>query len=98
MTTHSFNFEGGEELSKIGATWFVSYAYWDYIDKSHTNWTKVKTYPSRISTYSKTKQYHIFWLQQVLTMNPNKLISNKIKLYPETTKEMAREILDKLTF
>lgn len=98
MTTHSFNFEGGEELSKIAATWFVSYAYWDYIDKSHTNWTEVKTYPSRISTYNKTKQYHIFWLKQVLDMNPNQLIRNEIELWPETTKEMAREILDKLTF
>lgn len=98
MTTHSFNFEGGEELSKIGATWFVSYAYWHYIDKSHTNWTKVKTYPSRISICSKTKQYHIFWLQQVLTMNPNQLNKNTIRLDAETTKEMAREILYKLTF
>lgn len=92
MTTHSFNFEGGEELSKIGATWFVSYAYWHY-DTSHTNWTKVKTCPSRISTYNKTKQYHIFWLKQVLDMNPNQLIRNEIKVDPETTKEHARELL-----
>lgn len=96
MTTHSFNFEGGDELSKIGATWFVSYMYWVYIDKKHTGWTCVKTYDSRRSMCNKTRQYHIFWLKQVLNMNPNQLNRNRIGVDPETTKEHARELLSKL--
>ena len=33
MANHHFSFAGGELLSKIGAAWFVSYAYYDKIDK-----------------------------------------------------------------
>jgi hypothetical protein len=30
MGRHPFNFAGGNELSTMGATWFVSYAYYFY--------------------------------------------------------------------
>ena len=30
---HEFNFEGGELLTPIGAAWFVSFAYHEYVDK-----------------------------------------------------------------
>ena len=29
MASHNFNFAGGDILSKIGATWFVSYTYFE---------------------------------------------------------------------
>jgi hypothetical protein len=34
MTGHDFNFEGGNFLARMGATWFVSYSYYCHIDKS----------------------------------------------------------------
>ena len=41
---HSFAFEGGEDLTTMGATWFVSYCYYDKIDPTHKNWKKVETH------------------------------------------------------
>jgi hypothetical protein len=35
MAGHDFNFEGGHYLTRMGATWFVSYSYYCDIDKSH---------------------------------------------------------------
>jgi hypothetical protein len=33
MARNAFNFEGGEELVTMGASWFVSYSYYCYRDK-----------------------------------------------------------------
>lgn len=93
MTTHAFNFTGGEFLTTMGATWFVSYSYYNYIDTNHTNWNCVNTYKNRMSVYAKTKQYHRFWLQQVLDMNPNQLNKNTLGLEAHEIKAMAKEIL-----
>ncbi|MDR2926282.1 MAG: hypothetical protein LBU76_10125 [Azoarcus sp.] len=73
MPRHEFNFEGGEYLAKIGASWFVSYFYYIFADKTHTNWLKIKTVDLRIGIYNKTKKYHKFWLTQVENMNNNLL-------------------------
>ena len=48
---HPFNFDGGEELSHMGATWFVSFAYYTYVDRTHKVWENVKTYVSRRSIF-----------------------------------------------
>lgn len=37
MASHNFAFEGGEILTGIGASWFVSYAYYETVDPSHRN-------------------------------------------------------------
>lgn len=34
---HCFNFEGGEDLTTMGASWFVSYAYYCNVGSSHQN-------------------------------------------------------------
>lgn len=54
---HPFNFSGGKELSKMGASWFVSYCYDNLVPGSSNNWSLVKTAPSRSSVYHKTE----FW-------------------------------------
>ena len=51
---HPFNFDGGEELSHMGATWFVSFAYYAYVDSTHRVWENVKTYISRRSIFYRT--------------------------------------------
>ena len=51
MANHNFSFAGGDILSKMGATWFVSYAYYDRVDKNHRNWDRVSTAASRTSRY-----------------------------------------------
>ena len=92
---HAFNFAGGEELSHMGATWFVSYAYYQNIDSNHNAWMGVKTVASRVSIYNRTGKYHNFWLNQVLNMNEENLNKNSLKISAKSTKEMARMVLAK---
>ena len=92
---HNFNFDGGEYLRKIAATWFVSYSYYLFKDKSHLNWKKISTAKDRISVYNKTAEYHKFWMGMILNMNNNLLNRNHIKLDANETKKMAMELLHK---
>jgi hypothetical protein len=94
-TTHSFSFEGGDILATIGATWFVSYAYYKHIDRTHKNWERVKTSVSRASTFSRSAKYHRYWLGEVLKMNDENLKKNTIGITPSATKKMASELLSK---
>ena len=80
MATHCFSFSGGEILTRIGATWFVSYAYYERVDPSHLNWKQVSTFQSRISAYRSGEEYHESWLNEVLAMNPSNLNKNTIGL------------------
>jgi len=93
MARHCFNFDGGCDLTTMGAIWFVSYSFHVYINKSHMNWKNVTTCDSRISVFNNTKNYHKFWLQKILEMNDNRLNTNKIGLKAEKTKEMAKLLL-----
>lgn len=96
MAAHNFNFEGGEILTGMGATWFVSYAYYENIDKSHRNWERVSTAQSRLSRYNKSKQYHKAWLQEVVSMNPANLNKNTIGLNATQTIAMAKALLARM--
>ena len=93
MKGHDFNFDGGEHLARIGATWFVSYLYHLEKDSGHTNWKNVKTYTGRINIFNRTKQYHQLWLAEVLKMNGLKLNTNKISINARQTKQMAKALL-----
>lgn len=42
MAAHNFNFEGGDILTGMGASWFVSYAYYEKIDRTHRNWIELQ--------------------------------------------------------
>jgi len=94
MANHNFSFAGGDILSKMGATWFVSYAYYDRIDKNHRNWDRVSTAASRTSRYIAGILYHKEWLQEVLVMKDENLSKNTISLNAWQVKSMAKEILD----
>ncbi len=93
MASHNFNFDGGEILSKMGASWFVSYAYFEKIDRTHKNWSNISTAQSRISKYNNSRYYHQYWLREVLDMNPANLNKNTIGLRAEETKSMAKQLL-----
>ncbi len=94
MAAHNFNFEGGEILTGMGASWFVSYAYYEKIDRTHRNWDRVATTQPRISKYNKGRVYHKAWLQEVLVMNSANLNKNTIGLSAEATKSMAKKLLE----
>ena len=96
MSRHAFSFLHGEDLTTMGATWFVSRAYHEYVDKSHVIWQKVKTYPSRDSVFKRVKNLHRYYLKKIEEMGGERLNKNKIGLNGNKTKELARETLRKL--
>jgi len=93
MKGHEYTFAGGDQLTGMGATWFVSYYYFKNKDSSHVNWKNVKTAQNRISRFKRTENYHISWLKEVLRMNDKNLAKATIGLSPEQTKKMARDLL-----
>ncbi len=90
---HDFNFAGGGLLARMGATWFVSYAYYCNIDNTHRNWDRVSTAVNRMSVYASSANYHKFWLTEVLKMDDKRLNTNTIGLKASETKKMAEKIL-----
>ena len=92
---HIFRLDGGDDLTTMGASWFVSYCYYKTISPNHTNWNKIKTASNRISVFSGTKHYHKYWLQEVLKMSDSNLNKNSLGLKAQQIKQMAEEILSK---
>ncbi len=93
---HVFSFDGGEQLTTIGATFFVSYLFYQHVDKTHLNWDSIKTKNSRISTINRSEQYHRAWLERINDMNDANLNKNSLSLNCATVKEMARAVLKAL--
>ena len=89
---HSFSFEGGEQLTTIGATFFISYLYYQHIDSTHKNWELIKTKKSRISTINKSKNYHLIWLKHIGSMSDANLNRNTLGLDGVIVKKMASTI------
>lgn len=90
---HPFHFEGGEILTTMGASWFVSYAWYEKIDKTHTNWKQVSTHNNRVSVYKNSRNYHQKWLLYILSMMDDNLKKNRIGLEAKEVKKMATELL-----
>ncbi|QEK00895.1 hypothetical protein [Treponema phagedenis] len=73
MGRNVFSFDGGDRLTAMGACRFVSYCYYIQIVSNYSNWENVQTAQNRIRVFSTTKDYHKFWLSEVLKMNNNNL-------------------------
>ena len=86
---HTFSFEGGEQLTTIGATFFVSYLYHRNVDSSHRNWESIKTQKSRINTINRSESHHRAWLNQIGGMSDVNLNKNTLGLDGATVKKMA---------
>ena len=109
MTTpnnrHSFKFEGGDDLTTMGASWFISYLYYITIDSEHRNWEKPKTKDSRISVFIRSQCYstskglpmHRHYVEQVCSMSPLMLSKNKIGISGEKVLEMAGKLRSRLS-
>jgi len=93
MANHIFNFNGGEYLRKIAASWFVSYLFYELEDRTHENWKNVSTYKYRISVFERTREYHTYWLEQIINMNDRNLNRNTINLKSIEIKKMAKILL-----
>jgi hypothetical protein len=93
---HVFSFEGGEQLTTIGATFFVSYLYSQHVDSTHRNWDSIKTKTSRISTINRSVQHHRTWLEHIVRMNDANLSKNTLGLNGTAVKKMAEAVLKAL--
>ncbi|GAB3291460.1 hypothetical protein D3795_01745 [Pseudidiomarina andamanensis] len=89
---HTFTFEGGEQLTTIGATFFVSYLYHMRVDSTHRKWESIKTKNSRISTINRSEYYHRDWLNHIGSMSDANLNKNTLGLDAATVKKMALAI------
>lgn len=92
---HAFNLDGGYTLSKMGASWFVSYSYYLLVDNSHKNWSNCETIKMRQSFFRNSTRYHDAWLNNVLKMNPRRLDSNLLHLNGNDVIKMAQAIISK---
>lgn len=96
---HDFNFEGGEVLSKIAAWWFVSYAYYNFVDNNHLAWqasVTLNSLNSRRSKYNTSLRYHKDWLNEVLKMEQLDKHKNSAGLTSSQIKDMAKKVLQKI--
>ncbi|MBR2376930.1 MAG: hypothetical protein IKA85_04025 [Clostridia bacterium] len=91
---HLYRIEGGEYLTTLGSSWFVSYSYYLKIDSTHKNWNMVTTTYNRIRNYKISTQYHELWLEKILYMNDANLNKNSLGLSAKTVKEMAKKLLE----
>lgn len=96
-SNHIFSFAGGDMLAKMGAWWFVSYSYYLHKDRTHRNWSFVKTEATRRSVFNRTKEYHVYWLAEVLHMERLDVQGNAGNLSGNEIKRMAEELLDILS-
>ena len=96
-SNHIFSFAGGDMLAKMGAWWFVSYSYYLHKDRTHRNWSFVKTEATRRSVFNRTKEYHVYWLAEVLHMERLDVQGNAGNLSGNEIKRMAEELLGNLS-
>ncbi len=88
-----FKCVGGEQLTRISASWFVSYMYYIKVDKTHFNWQKVCSCSSRISICDSNIAYHKVWMNKIVGMNPNRLGTNKLGIKGTDIISMAKILL-----
>ena len=93
MPKSHFKFAGGEQLTRIGASWFVSYMYCKKKDPAHLNWEKVSNFSMRASKCNKNSTYHKDWLKEIVAMNPKQLQRNKLGLTGNDIISMAKILL-----
>jgi len=93
MARHTFQFEGGDDLTTMGASWFVSYAYYCNVDQKHTNWKMLSTFQRRISVFNRTINLNQFWLEQIANKKDENLNRNTLGVTAGDIKNMAKTLL-----
>lgn len=89
---HNYAFDGADYLVVMGSSWFISYMYYDLIDRKHQNWRRVRTYPNRSAVYRRTQEFHQTYLHEILKMDPNLLNRNAIGILGNDVIAMAKMI------
>lgn len=95
---HPFDFEGGDDLTTMGASWFISYLYHIEIDSNHRNWESLKTKNGRISVFKRTLNdstsdgvaMHLHYVREICEMETGRLATNHIGLSGESVIKIAK--------
>lgn len=93
MPRSYYKFAGGKQLTRIGASWFVSYMYYLKVDKTHSNWQNVSNPISRVTKCVKNSTYHKVWINEIVGMNHNRLNKNQLGLAGNDIISMAKVLL-----
>ena len=96
MPRSYYKFAGGKQLTRIGASWFVSYMYCKLENPAHLNWEKVSNPLERASKCVKNSAYHKVWIGEIVSMNPNRLKNNNLGLTGTDIISMAKVLLPKI--
>lgn len=96
MPKSYFKFAGGKHLTRIGASWFVSYMYYQKVDKTHSNWKNISNPMDRAEKCNKYSIYHKVWINEIVGMNPNRLRRNQLGLSGNDIISMAKILLPKI--
>ena len=70
---------GRQTLRRLGEAWFVSYMYYDKLDRGHLNWTR-GTRRFSVSTYEATRHRHHDWLELIAYDRPDGLANAALGL------------------
>lgn len=79
-------------LRQMGVAWFVSYSWYNIVDRNHRNWQTVDT-NWRIPAFNRTRQEHINWLKQIIQKSEKKLNNNNLGLSGHEIISMAKKLL-----
>lgn len=87
-------------LKRIGCAWFVSKAYYEYVDRSHLNWNMTDytktSFNTRISNFNSSKKDHLLWLYEIIKKDNLDSQKNQVKLNSKQIKDLALKIINSL--
>lgn len=93
MGKHDYNFNGGNHLRRIGASYYVCYLYGINIDPNETRWQQVKTKDFRNKLIAKHTNLCSPWLEEILKME--KVGTNSMGLTTYEVHKYAEALLRK---
>lgn len=92
-----FKCNGGQKLSYIGASFFISYLYYLKEDSTHKAWDNLKNEKSkkyRINSINRNKDYYKDWVTYIINVRtPSPLIRNTIGLTDAEIVDMAKKLV-----
>ena len=93
---YPFNCNGGQILSRIGASFFISYLYYLKVDTNHKAWDSFKNKSVKTTRIKLINRYSIYykdWVNYIIdVITPSPLIRNTIGLTDMEVVDMAKEL------
>ena len=88
---HDYNFNGGNSLRRIGASYYVCYLYGINLDPNEIRWQQVKTKDLRNKIIINNAKLCIHWLEEIFKME--KVGTNSMGLTVAQVHKYAKELL-----